>query len=93
MKTNGSVNHELGSYELNKASLSCFDDKRYIHEDGVTIKLRFWTLLHFSRKFYFKNEFYKPKRFSIVQTKFEAYDWLKKKNRPSLTRILGKVPV
>ena len=54
---------------------------RYIHEDGETIKLRLWTLLHFSRKFYFKNEFYKPKRFSIVQTKFEAYDWLKKKKQ------------
>ena len=25
----GSVNHQLGSYELNKVSMSCFDDKRY----------------------------------------------------------------
>ena len=31
-----SKNHELGSYEVNKVSLSCFDDKRYIHEDGIT---------------------------------------------------------
>ena len=36
MKTIRSNNHELGSYEINKVSLSCFDDKRYIHEDGVT---------------------------------------------------------
>ena len=36
MKTIRSKNHELGSYEINKVSLSCFDDKRYIHEDGVT---------------------------------------------------------
>ena len=36
MKTIRSVNHKLGSYELNKVSLSCFDDKRYIHDDGVT---------------------------------------------------------
>ena len=36
MKTIRSENHELGSYEINKVSLSCFDDKRYIHEDGVT---------------------------------------------------------
>ena len=34
MKTIRSENHELGSYEINKVSLSCFDDKRYIHKDG-----------------------------------------------------------
>ena len=36
MKTVRSENHQLGSYEINKVSLSCFDDKRYIHEDGIT---------------------------------------------------------
>ena len=36
MKTIRSENHELSSYEINKVSLSCFDDKIYIHEDGVT---------------------------------------------------------
>ena len=36
MKTIRSSNHELGSYELNKISLSCFDDKRYIHNDGIS---------------------------------------------------------
>ena len=36
MKTIRSQNHELSSYEINKVSLSCFDDKRYIHEDGIT---------------------------------------------------------
>ena len=35
VKTIRSENHQLGSYELNKVSLSCFDDKRYIHEDGI----------------------------------------------------------
>ena len=25
----------LGSYEINKISLSCFDDKRYLHENGI----------------------------------------------------------
>ena len=34
MKTIRSVRHQLGSYELNKISLSCFDDKRYIHDNG-----------------------------------------------------------
>ena len=36
MKTIRSENHELGSYEINKVSLSCFDDKRYIHKNGIT---------------------------------------------------------
>ena len=36
MKTIRSQDHKLYSYEINKVSLSCFDDKRYIHEDGIT---------------------------------------------------------
>ena len=36
MKTIRTENHELGSYEINKVSLSCFDDKRYLNDDGVT---------------------------------------------------------
>ena len=36
MNTIRSENHQLGSYEINKISLSCFDDKRYLHEDGIT---------------------------------------------------------
>ena len=35
MKTIRSQNHQLGSYEINKVSLSCFDDKRYIHDNGI----------------------------------------------------------
>ena len=35
MKTIRSNNHQLGSYELNKVSLSCFDDKRYILNNGI----------------------------------------------------------
>ena len=35
MRTIGSDHHQIGSYQLNKISLSCFDDKRYIHEDGI----------------------------------------------------------
>ena len=31
-----SEKHQLGSYMVNKISLSCFDDKRYIHKNGVT---------------------------------------------------------
>ena len=36
MKTIRSNQHEIGSYEINKLSLSCFDDKRYILDDGIT---------------------------------------------------------
>ena len=35
MRTIRNWNHELGSYEINKISLSCFDDKRYILNDGI----------------------------------------------------------
>ena len=35
METIRSKNHKLGSYEINKVSLSCFDDKRYILENGT----------------------------------------------------------
>ena len=35
MKTIRSSNHKLGSYEINKISLSCFDDKRHISNDGI----------------------------------------------------------
>ena len=35
MKTIRSERHELGSYEINKISLSCFDDKRHISENGI----------------------------------------------------------
>ena len=36
MKTVRSQKHQLGSYEINKVSLSCFDDKRYIHDNGIS---------------------------------------------------------
>ena len=36
MKTIRNQKHQLGSYEINKISLSCFDDKRCIHNNGIT---------------------------------------------------------
>ena len=36
MKTIRSQRHQLGSYEINKVSLSCFNDKRYIHDNGMS---------------------------------------------------------
>ena len=36
MNTIRSSNSELGSCEPNKVPLSCFDDKRYVQENGIT---------------------------------------------------------
>ena len=36
MKTIRSEYHDISSYEINKTSLSCYDDKRYILDDGKT---------------------------------------------------------
>ena len=35
MRRIGSKNHNLGTYETKKRSLSCFDDKRYILKNGI----------------------------------------------------------
>ena len=35
MKRIVSEKHSVGTYDLNKISLSCFDDKRYVLDDGV----------------------------------------------------------
>ena len=35
MKSIRSDHHQISSYQINKSSLSCFDDKRYILDDGI----------------------------------------------------------
>lgn len=40
MRTIRSECHQIGSYRLNKISLSCFDDKRFIHSDGRPLSNR-----------------------------------------------------
>ena len=35
MKRIQSKTHKLGTYEINKISLSCFDDKRYVLDDRI----------------------------------------------------------
>ena len=35
MKRIQSKLHEIGTYDINKISLSCFDDKRYVLGDGI----------------------------------------------------------
>ena len=36
INTMRSVKHQLGTYECRKVTLSCFDDKRHLTEDGIT---------------------------------------------------------
>ena len=36
MNTIRSTKHSIGTYEMRKVTLSCFDDKKYLLEDGVT---------------------------------------------------------
>ena len=38
-----SKKHKLGTYQINKISLSCFDDKRYVLDDGI------YTLSYFHK--------------------------------------------
>ena len=35
MKRIQSELHQIGTYDLNKISLSCFDDKRYVLDDEI----------------------------------------------------------
>ena len=35
MKRMQSKEHKLGTYEIDKTSLLCFDDKRYMLDDGI----------------------------------------------------------
>ena len=35
MKRIQSKKNKLGTYEIDKISLSCFDDKRYVLHDGI----------------------------------------------------------
>ena len=43
MKRIKSKKHKLRTYEIDKTSLSCFDDKRYVLDDGI------YTLCYFHK--------------------------------------------
>ena len=43
MKRIQSKKHKLGTYEINKISLPCFDDKTYVLVDGI------YTLRYFHK--------------------------------------------
>ena len=42
MKIIQSKKHKLGTYEIDKISLSCFDDKRYVLDDGIYMLAYFY---------------------------------------------------
>ena len=44
MKRIQAKKHKIGTYEIDKISLSCFDDKRYVLDDGVN------TLAYFHKE-------------------------------------------
>ena len=35
MKRIHAKKHKIGTYQIDKISLSCFDDKRYVLDDGI----------------------------------------------------------
>ena len=41
MKRIQSKKHKLGTYEIDKISLSCFDDKTYVLDDGIRTLAQF----------------------------------------------------
>ena len=43
MKRIQAKKHKIGTYEIEKISLSCFDDKRYVLDDGI------FTLAYFHK--------------------------------------------
>ena len=43
MKRIQAKKHKIGTYEIDKISLSCFDDKKYVLDDGVN------TLAYFNK--------------------------------------------
>ena len=43
MKRIRAKKHKIGTYEISKISLSCFNDKRYVLDDGI------YTLAYFHK--------------------------------------------
>ena len=41
--------YRIGSYDVSKISLSCFDDKRYIVDDGISSLVYFYKNVKISK--------------------------------------------
>ena len=46
MKRMQAKKHKIGTYEINKISLSCFDDKKQVLDDGVHTLVYFHKYSH-----------------------------------------------
>ena len=51
MKRIQSELHSVGTYEINKISLSCFDDKRYVLDDGINTLAYFHKDIGINQKY------------------------------------------
>ena len=59
-----STKHKLGTYEIDKISLTCFDDKRYVQDDIINMIVYFHKDLRKKiKKFSLKKRFSQIKRF------------------------------
>ena len=67
MKTIRSQRHQLGSYKINKVSLSCFDDKCYIHDNGTSS----YAYGHY--KIYGHQSFYQTYRPPYFWTRYRSF--------------------
>ena len=70
MKRIQAKKHEIGTYEIDKISLTCFDDKRFVLDDRVNTLAYFHKDCHkkdcncnFLYKRYFKYDIHKQKHF------------------------------
>ena len=61
MKRIQSKKHKLGTYEIDKISLSCFGDKRYMFDDGSH------TLAYFQRQCHKLKKKKKLKKIVIIE--------------------------
>ena len=43
--------HQVGTYDLNKISLSCFNDKRYVLDDGINTLAYFHKDIDINQKY------------------------------------------
>ena len=68
-----SKKHKLGTYEINKISLLCFDDKRFVLDDGIHTLAYF----HEDLKNRFSQMIINKKRFSQMIIKKKRFSEMK----------------
>ena len=51
MKRIQSVLHKIGTYDINKINLGCFDDKRHVLDDGINTLAYFHKDIDINQKY------------------------------------------